>query len=234
MNREEFLRSLRAELSQNVSEQIIGEQLSYYSTYISEQVAAGQSEDDVIESLGAPRLLARTIIEAAEAAGDTVANESPFRYTEEKINRNSDEEDLQYTGAAADSGTSQDSYHVNNGEDSGPFDWARRRAEGFRETFTDGSGAESEHAAGRRTDAYGDSVSSQQEQGFPGSSPFRGGRIYTTSGWGCIAAVVVFFLVLHLIGMILGGVFSLLASPALLPVLVVLVILWFMKGMMDR
>ncbi|MFC2734385.1 MAG: DUF1700 domain-containing protein [Oribacterium sp.] len=105
MTREEFLRALRAELSNSVSEERIREQLSYYQDYIASECKKGRSEEEVVSELGEPRLLAKTIADAAEAGGDRIARETPFRHEESEINYNSDEEDRQYRGI--DSGLEQ-------------------------------------------------------------------------------------------------------------------------------
>ncbi len=39
--------------------------MRYYDSYIMEEAAKGQTEDEVIESLGGPRIIARTIVDAA-------------------------------------------------------------------------------------------------------------------------------------------------------------------------
>ena len=103
MKKEEFIRELVLELKHNVSEEVILEQKRFYEEYIQSEVRGGKTEEEVIASLSEPRLLAKSIIDAAEAAGDHVARTTPFRYEESDINYASDEEDLQYKGAEEDS-----------------------------------------------------------------------------------------------------------------------------------
>nr|WP_314670232.1 hypothetical protein [uncultured Oribacterium sp.] len=107
MRKEEFIRELVLELKHNVSEQVILEQQRFYEEYILTEVRGGKTEEEVIASLSEPRLLAKSIIDAAEAGGDHVARSTPFRYEESEINYASDEEDLQYKGAEEDSRQSQ-------------------------------------------------------------------------------------------------------------------------------
>ena len=107
MRKEEFIRELVLELKHNVSEQVILEQQRFYEEYILTEVRGGKTEEEVIASLSEPRLLAKSIIDAAEAGGDYVARSTPFRYAESEINYASDEEDLQYKGAEEDSRQSQ-------------------------------------------------------------------------------------------------------------------------------
>lgn len=69
MSREEFLQILRNKLSGFLSEAQIQSHLQYYSQYITDEVRKGRSEEEVIASLGDPRLIARTLIDASEASG---------------------------------------------------------------------------------------------------------------------------------------------------------------------
>ena len=106
MNKNEFLQALRGELTNSVSGEVIEEQLRFYSEYIGGEVAKGRTEEEVISELSAPHLLAKSIIDAAEAGGDRVARTTPFRYEEKDINYASDEEDLQYKGTSSEKGSS--------------------------------------------------------------------------------------------------------------------------------
>lgn len=69
MNKEEFLRKLTASLNGQVSQQVIQENIRYYDQYISDEVRKGNSEETVIADIGDPRLIAKTIVDAAESAG---------------------------------------------------------------------------------------------------------------------------------------------------------------------
>ena len=90
MNKKEFLQALRGELTNSVSGEVIEEQLRFYSDYINMEIAKGRGEEEVVAELSAPNLLARSIIEAADAGGDSVARTTPFRYEEKDINYASD------------------------------------------------------------------------------------------------------------------------------------------------
>lgn len=59
------MQGLKSELEGRVPYSVIQENLRYYDSYIMEEVAKGQTEDEVIESLGGPRIIARTIVDAA-------------------------------------------------------------------------------------------------------------------------------------------------------------------------
>ena len=66
MNKKEFLDILRQSLSGEVSPNIIEENIKYYNQYISS--SSLEEELRIIESLGDPRLIAKTIIEKERAA----------------------------------------------------------------------------------------------------------------------------------------------------------------------
>lgn len=68
MRQEEFLRSFQEALAGKVSDTIIQENVNYYRNYISNEMRNGKTEDMVLQSLGDPRLLAKTIEESHKFA----------------------------------------------------------------------------------------------------------------------------------------------------------------------
>ena len=76
MNREEFLRGLENALSGNVPPSVVRDNLRYYDDYIRSERQKGRSEADIMDELGDPRLIARTIIQTN--GGD---NRSGYRNT---------------------------------------------------------------------------------------------------------------------------------------------------------
>ena len=64
MTKTEFLQILREELDGRVPYSVIQENLSYYNNYIDGEMAKGTAESQVIDDLGGPRLIARTIVDA--------------------------------------------------------------------------------------------------------------------------------------------------------------------------
>lgn len=66
MTRSEFLEKLKTALGNDLSGAIIQENVNYYNNYISEEVDRGRSEEEVIDELGDPWVLAQTIIDSAE------------------------------------------------------------------------------------------------------------------------------------------------------------------------
>ena len=66
MNREEFLAGLKTALNGNIDSALVQENLEYYNQYIMEEMQKGKSEQEVIQMLGEPWILARTIIDACD------------------------------------------------------------------------------------------------------------------------------------------------------------------------
>ena len=69
MNRTEFLEQLEEALQGEVSPAKLDENLRYYDTYIQTQVRLGRTEEEVLQQLGDPRLIARTIIDVDGQGG---------------------------------------------------------------------------------------------------------------------------------------------------------------------
>ena len=69
MDRNEFVSTLRAVLTGEVPAQVVEENVRYYNSYISQEIASGKTEEEVLEGLGDPRLIARTIIDTQAQKG---------------------------------------------------------------------------------------------------------------------------------------------------------------------
>lgn len=78
MTKQEFLDELRQSLSGEVSSESIMDSYRYYSTYIEDEMRSGKSEEQVVEELGRPSLIARSII-----AAHTGEREADEIYTED-------------------------------------------------------------------------------------------------------------------------------------------------------
>lgn len=64
MTQTEFLDTLRKALNGKTDPGVVSENLSYYRSYISDELHKGRSEAEILEELGDPRLIARTILDA--------------------------------------------------------------------------------------------------------------------------------------------------------------------------
>ena len=82
MTQIEFVTELEQALRGNVEERIIQENVRYYNDYISEQRAAGKSEEEIFASLGSPRLIAKTIIDTSgEASTQENSRAGSYNYS---------------------------------------------------------------------------------------------------------------------------------------------------------
>ena len=77
MTRTEFIERLRNQLVGEVSEEEIENTTRYYQEYLSEAMRQGKTEAQVLEELGSPNLIARTVIDMARENGGKSQN-SPF------------------------------------------------------------------------------------------------------------------------------------------------------------
>ena len=78
MTKQEFLEELKQALSGEVSAETMMDSYRYYASYIDEEIRKGKTEAQVIDELGKPSLIARSIIAAQE--GERVVDEE---YTED-------------------------------------------------------------------------------------------------------------------------------------------------------
>lgn len=92
MRKEEFLEKLRARLSQTMSAQEVTEQIRYYDNYIQEQMRTGKTEEEVLEQLGDPLLIAKTLMDVQETR-----QEEPGYFAHQRIY---DEQEQQEENAA--------------------------------------------------------------------------------------------------------------------------------------
>lgn len=90
MSREEFLRRLEEALAGEVPVSVIRENVSYYNGYISQEMAKGRTMEQIIEEIGDPRIVARTIIDSCEAAGETIGEDGYGKYSEPEYENRSD------------------------------------------------------------------------------------------------------------------------------------------------
>lgn len=83
MDRTEFIDRLQRALAGGVNSSRVAENVQYYREYIDVEIRKGRSEAEVLESLGDPRLLAKSIIEANKRAG--ISEGTNRTYDEEAV-----------------------------------------------------------------------------------------------------------------------------------------------------
>lgn len=75
MNKREFLETLKEALSEEMPASLVRENIQYYSQYIDGEVEKGCTEREAVAKLGAPRLIAKTLLEAFETTGQTYGSD---------------------------------------------------------------------------------------------------------------------------------------------------------------
>ncbi|MBR5931628.1 MAG: DUF1700 domain-containing protein [Lachnospiraceae bacterium] len=79
MSKEEFLTILRGQLTGQIPSGEVVSQVDYYEAYIDGQLAKGVREEQVIEELGDPRLIAKTLIDSTNRAAEEAGYDGPYR-----------------------------------------------------------------------------------------------------------------------------------------------------------
>lgn len=80
MSKEEFLRELEEALAGDVPEAVIRDNVSYYGSYLSQEMAKGRSVEEIVSEIGEPFIIAKTIIEHCEASGECAGDGSYESY----------------------------------------------------------------------------------------------------------------------------------------------------------
>lgn len=76
MNRNEFLGKLKEALENDLSGQVVQDNINYYDQYITEEMRSGRTEQEVLDLLGDPWMLARTIIDSPANSGGAYTYDS--------------------------------------------------------------------------------------------------------------------------------------------------------------
>ena len=105
MSKNDFLNNLKLALNGKVSYSLVQENMAYYSEYIDSQLRMGRSEEEVMDMLGDPRLIARTIV---QTNGTETVEEGAYQ-------ESTTYDDTAY-GSGAYGGTSYHGYNKNPDE----------------------------------------------------------------------------------------------------------------------
>lgn len=82
MGRTEFIEILQRTLAASMGSSLVNSNVRYYQEYFDTEIRKGRSEEEVLSSLGDPRLLAKTIIEASKHEGQSLRPEYDEVYEE--------------------------------------------------------------------------------------------------------------------------------------------------------
>lgn len=80
MSKYEFLNELRSYLNEQLPAAEVSQHVDYYRSYIDGEVGRGRSEADVLNELGDPRIVGKSVIDSAKFSGH--AGHSQTSYTE--------------------------------------------------------------------------------------------------------------------------------------------------------
>ena len=100
MDREEFIERLQRALAGGLGSGLVAENVRYYREYIDSEIRKGRSEEEVLASLGDPRLLAKSIIEANKHAGASEGSNRGYdeEMAAETVEFDADDRDEQSAG----------------------------------------------------------------------------------------------------------------------------------------
>ena len=79
MSKNEFLSILRGQLTGKIPTSEVSSQIDYYEAYIDGQMGLGAAEESVVEELGDPRLIAKTLIDSTNRAAEEAGYDGPYR-----------------------------------------------------------------------------------------------------------------------------------------------------------
>lgn len=98
MNKREFLKKLKESLEISLGNDIVRDKINYYDDYITKEIENGKTEKEVIDELGDPILIAKTIKTVNGATGEVFIKEdiNNDNNTYEKQNENNDKENNNY------------------------------------------------------------------------------------------------------------------------------------------
>lgn len=76
MTQIEFLQQLRQALENDLQGSVVQENVDYYRQYVGDEINKGKGEAEVLEMLGDPWILARTVIDAQDGSDQSTAHQS--------------------------------------------------------------------------------------------------------------------------------------------------------------
>ena len=84
MKRREFLAELKAALENKMSAEEIQKQIAYYESYFEEEMQKGRLEEEILDELGDPWAISKTLVIANEMSGSEYYSEDEKVQTQEE------------------------------------------------------------------------------------------------------------------------------------------------------
>lgn len=78
MDKRTFMEKLQRALAGGLNSSQVADNMRYYQDYIEYEIRKGRTETDVLEQLGDPRLLAKSIIEANKHGGESYGSNREY------------------------------------------------------------------------------------------------------------------------------------------------------------
>ena len=204
MNKREFLSELREALSYDLPEQLVDNNLRYYSGYIDDEVRKGRSHEEVLAELGDPKLIAKSIVSAIKSGADGVPGTA---------------DDVSFADPAYEDSRFQKSRRQ---DDCNTFDEAGNAA----------CGDDSPRGGRGSASPFGGTGAGPGNSTGDGSGGFH--HVQFQSGcFGCLMVFLAVWAVLAVIGILVGGVLTIL-SPILAPVLIIMLIVWLVHRIREN
>ncbi len=121
MTKIEFLSVLRGRITGSIPTSEVESQIDYYSAYIDGRIGAGLTEEEAVDELGDPLLIAKTVIESTDRAAEAAGYDGPYRSSTDTY----DDSDGVNSGIFGNSGsnTYRNPYQGNSASEneSGPY-----------------------------------------------------------------------------------------------------------------
>lgn len=102
MNKKDFLKNLEDALSMSLEKDTINEQINYYDKYISDEINKGRTEKEVLDELGDPRLIAKTI--KTVSGNNVISDTSDKTSSDSQDNSYNNQRQSSYSGTYGSNG----------------------------------------------------------------------------------------------------------------------------------
>ena len=204
MNKREYLNKLREYLAYELPEHYVQKNLNYYSDYIDTEVAGGKSLPAVLDDLGDPQLIARSIIDAEKSGPDGIP------YTD-------DDPDFSQEIYGEGGGPQASSGWFGGNPGTGSGSYGQSGYEGSGGGYSSQGGYD---GGNDRNDPY----ERRQESGGLFGGMGDGFRMYHLGCFSLVLFLLVLFCVISLLGGIVGAL-----SPFLAPIAMAFLVMWLLN-----
>lgn len=211
MNKSEFLKVLGERLAEELPRAAVISNLQYYESYIDGAMLGGKTQDQVMDELGDPNVIARTIIDTQTGENyyaEQYAEDAEFTEAVDEDN-NTYQAQSDTSNAYSSSSKSQQSTYQQAQQDG----YARAQQQAYENAQSSTySGAQN----ARPTETYTETETHQEGQESPWKS-------YSMGNHGCLITAIIVILIVVAVIAVVGSVISFL-MPVLVPVLLVLLV----------